>query len=381
MRTKRVCWMVGALGLLVLGGPARAEDQPTEVTGAQVASEVAGKPVCRDAGVTVSFTTGSAVLDLNARGALNGVATWMKAKDDRTLHLQGYADPTGNAEDNLKLSENRADAVKDYLVSQGVAPEHIITAGRGEEADHLPANGRTVTFMACEPAAKVAEATPAPEETPPPPPAEEPVAEAPVMTPVPEAVPPPPAYEAAPKNPFYGSRFGWAVMVGGGYQDFTNGTMRNLTSGGGSWAARLVGGLNSFVGFEAAYVGSARNIQPLGLSSNSTLVSNGVEGTLRINVPIRMYTSLLEPYGFVGLGWSRYSINNYNAIVTSDFTTSADNVMTVPVGGGIAYAYKAFIVDARASWTPTYYNNLLTNGSTSGTLNNWGVGGQIGFAF
>ena len=52
------------------------------------------------------------------------------------------------------LSEKRAEAVKTYLVSQGVDASQITTVGRGEDvADQLPANGRTVTFLACKPPA------------------------------------------------------------------------------------------------------------------------------------------------------------------------------------------------------------------------------------
>ena len=105
----------------------------------------------------MSFATGSVVLDTNGQGALNGVATWMKADSKRTLHLHGYADTTGNSEANLVLSEKRADAVKAYLVGQGVDATQITTVGRGEDvADQLPANGRTVTFLACKPAAESA---------------------------------------------------------------------------------------------------------------------------------------------------------------------------------------------------------------------------------
>ena len=377
MKTEVVLW--GSLGLLLAAGSAQAADQPPEVTGSEIVNQMAGKPVCRDAGVTVSFTTGSSELDLNGRGALNGVATWMKAKEDRTLHLQGYADTTGNSESNLKLSEQRADAVKDYLASQGVPAEHIVTAGRGEISDHLPANGRTVTFLVCEPAAPVAGAEPAPEAEPPaaePEPAPPPVAVAPVLTPVET----PPSDQGEVTLEPYGSKFGFGFMVGGGYQDFTNTNMRDLTNGAGSWTARLIGGTRSYVGFEAAYVGAARAIRPLGNATSSNLVSNGAEGALRINIPIVAGHSLIEPFGFVGIGWQRYSVTNFSAAVTSDFT-STDNIMTVPIGTGIAYSYKAFMVDARGNWTPTYYNDLLVASNRTGTLNTWGVGSDIGFAF
>ena len=384
MRTNMVGTIVGSLGLLLAARSVKADDQmpksgdPTPTTtGSDMGSDTA-KRVCRDAGVTVSFTTGSSELDLNGKGALNGVATWLKNNPARTMKVQGFADTTGNTESNLTLSEQRADAVKAYLTAQGIDPVRITTAGRGEISDHLPANGRTVTFLACEPgSAGATEEKTEPEA----PTAEEVQPVTPAPAPALEPVPSPADQgEANPAMQTWGSRFGWAFMVGGQYQDFTNDVMRNQTQGGGGWAARFIGGTRSFVGFEAAYVGTAQRIQPLGVSTNQNLVSNGLEGTLRINIPIMLYDNLLEPYGFVGLGWSYYSISNFNNVALSDFN-GHDNVMTVPVGGGFAYGYKGFLVDARANWTPTYYNNLLVNNGNTGTLNHWGVGGNVGFNF
>jgi len=340
-------------------------------------TKTAGMGECKDAGVTVAFKTGSAELDQNARGALDGVATWMKADEKRTLKLEGFADTTGDTESNLVLSAKRAEAVKSYLIEHGVSSTNVITVGRGEETDHLPANGRAVTFLACmgagTPAPTVAEETPpAPPPEAAPPPAPEPVEVAPV-TPV--TTPPPP--------PFYLRGFGFAVMAGGLYQDFTNNTMQNSTSGAGGWSARFIAGMNSIIGVEAAYVGAASQVQGLGVTANTPyLVSNGLEGTARLNVPLRMGYHLVEPYGFAGIGYSHYTISNYNANAQrlSSFT-STDNVMDVPVGGGLAYAYKQFIVDARAGWTATYYQNILTGANSSGTLDHWNVGGQVGFRF
>jgi hypothetical protein len=174
--------------------------------------------------------------------------------------------------------------------------------------------------------------------------------------------------------------FGWAAFVGGGYEDFTNSNIRNVTGGGGAWDARLIGGTHSYLGFEAAYVGAARSIDALGLGNNSTLVSNGFEGAFRLNVPVARGDSLYEPFAFVGLGWSRYRVTNYNATVTSD-VRSGDDVMTIPFGAGFAYGYRAFIADARVAYTPTLFNNLLQSTNGSGTLNHWGVGGNIGISF
>ena len=59
--------------------------------------------------------------------------TMLKAKD-WTLEIQGHTDDKGSEEFNLKLSENRADAVKNYLVSKGLVADTIISKGFGEIA-------------------------------------------------------------------------------------------------------------------------------------------------------------------------------------------------------------------------------------------------------
>jgi len=376
---------MGSLGLLLGAGAAWGNQQMDTTAGsdssAKASDMAAGKPECRDAGVTVAFKTGSAELDQNARGALDGVSTWMKADEKRTLHLEGFADTTGDSEANLILSAHRAEAVKTYLAEHGVDSSKVMTVGRGEEIDHLPANGRAVTFLACQPmkgavAEETAPSPPVAEETAPPATAPAPVEEVP-PAPVQVIVPP-----AAPA-PYWARGFGFALMAGGSYQDFTNSNMRSSTSGAGGWNARFIAGTNSIIGFEAAYLGSAGQFQGLGVTNNEPLlVSNGLEGTARLNIPIRYGANLFEPYGYAGLGYSHYTISNYNqnAQRLSSFTSS-DDVMNFPVGGGFAYAYKAFIVDARAGWTGTYYQNLLTGADTSGTLDHWNVGGQVGFTF
>jgi hypothetical protein len=198
-----------------------------------------------------------------------------------------------------------------------------------------------------------------------------------------ESVPvaPLPPMQGAPEGVYPGyrtySRVGVGLLVGGGFQDFTNNRLRDATGDGGYWNARVIAGTREFVGMEAAYVGDARSISGLGLGSDSRLISNGVEGDLRLNIPIMRGPSLIEPFGFVGVGWSHYTVSQNNTAV-SDFTAH-DDVLTVPFGGGLEFAYRGFMADARFTYKQTYYNNLTQ--TIGGNLNNWGVGGQIGFEY
>jgi hypothetical protein len=194
-------------------------------------------------------------------------------------------------------------------------------------------------------------------------------------------VAPLPPMQGAPEGIYTGyraySRVGVGLLVGGGFEDFTNSRLRDVTGNGGYWTARVVAGTREYVGMEAAYVGDARSISGLGLGSDSRLVSNGLQGSLRLNLPIMRGPSLIEPFGFVGVGWSHYTVSQNNAAVSD--LTSRDDVLTLPYGGGLEYSYRGFMADARFTYTQTYYNNLTQ--TIGGNLNNWGVGGQIGFEY
>jgi hypothetical protein len=221
---------------------------------------------------------------------------------------------------------------------------------------------------------------------PPPPSATGSMATVPMQQPNQEVVPVVPVMPVQPvvdnrdvgyHDPGVVSRVGVGLLLGGGYSQFTNSGIRNTTGDGGYWNVRIVEGTRQYVGFEAAYVGDARGMTGLGFSNNSRLVSNGVEGVFRLNVPIVRGRSLVEPFGFVGVGWQHYQItNNSNALAD---VTSKDDILTLPFGGGLEFASHGFMADARFTYRETYYNNLL--GPQGGDLNNWNVGGSVGFEF
>lgn len=372
---KAVGWLAGCAGLLLSVGVARAETGTEEAT--------SDEPVCKDAGVTVSFANASTTLDKNARGALTGLATWMKGKDERSVKLQGYADPTGNAAFNQQLSEKRADAVKNYLTAQGIDPERVSTVAYGATQDRPPtAEGRTVTVTACDVPVKTAEVTPV-EETPEPaapPAAVEPEPTAPVTVvvppPAPQPMPPPPAKPQGPP-----SKIGIEAAIGAGAIGFTDTSTRGFTNTGTTWDARMTFGSRSPIAIEAAYVGSAQGINALGLDTDALLLGQGAEGTLRLNLTQRR----VQPYFFGGVGWTHYNIER-SSLATSSVRAS-DDVGTVPMGAGItARLTRSFFIDARGTYRFAFSDDMLNLASSSAGLGDaplqtWSASGRLGFEF
>lgn len=63
---------------------------------------------------------------------LTRLAKLIKDNPEIRIEISGHTDNTGDAQLNLKLSQKRADAVKDFLISQGVLPGNISASGYGD---------------------------------------------------------------------------------------------------------------------------------------------------------------------------------------------------------------------------------------------------------
>jgi outer membrane protein OmpA-like peptidoglycan-associated protein len=93
----------------------------------------------------VLFDTGRYTLKPGTQISLAKVAGILQAYPGLKLQVEGYTDSVGGDEYNQKLSENRADAVRDFLVTQGVQQDNISATGYGKAkpvADNSTAGGR-----------------------------------------------------------------------------------------------------------------------------------------------------------------------------------------------------------------------------------------------
>ncbi len=81
----------------------------------------------------VNFASGSVELTPNAMRILDEVLRTMQDYPDIEVEIRGYTDNTGSYAGNVRLSQKRADAVRDYLVQNGVPFSRVRAIGFGPE--------------------------------------------------------------------------------------------------------------------------------------------------------------------------------------------------------------------------------------------------------
>ena len=83
-------------------------------------------------GDRVFFNYNSADLDSDAKELLQDQVAWIK-QHDVSVTIEGHCDERGTREYNLALGEKRAQAVKNYLTSMGIANSKVTTISYGKE--------------------------------------------------------------------------------------------------------------------------------------------------------------------------------------------------------------------------------------------------------
>jgi len=93
----------------------------------------------------VNFDHDRATLRQDAYPILDQAAEALKEWGDVKVEVNGYTDSRGKDRYNLRLSQRRAEAVRNYLIGKGIAPERLIAKGFGESrpvADNKTEEGR-----------------------------------------------------------------------------------------------------------------------------------------------------------------------------------------------------------------------------------------------
>lgn len=93
----------------------------------------------------IQFETGKAIIKPASYGILRDIATVLKDNPTYQVEIQGHTDNVGNPASNQALSQKRADAVRAFLVKEGVPQARMVANGYGDTkpvADNKTAKGR-----------------------------------------------------------------------------------------------------------------------------------------------------------------------------------------------------------------------------------------------
>jgi peptidoglycan-associated lipoprotein len=108
-----------------------------------------------DAGDRVFFSPGSAELGSRARLALAAQAQWLMRWHEFEAAIEGHADEPGSDQENVALSQQRAEAVRQRLIEEGVEPHRLAVVPLGRsvrlatcaDTDCRAQNRRVVTLV------------------------------------------------------------------------------------------------------------------------------------------------------------------------------------------------------------------------------------------
>ncbi len=80
----------------------------------------------------VEYDFGKASLRPSSYKTLNDLVEYMKYKEQVEIEVSGHTDNKGSDDANLKLSQARAESVRNYLISKGIAANRMVAVGYGE---------------------------------------------------------------------------------------------------------------------------------------------------------------------------------------------------------------------------------------------------------
>lgn len=155
---KRSLWWVWLILLLLVAGVAlffalRKPQVVEKVVEVEKVVYVERVEEIEDDFNAAKFVQGKADLTDDAKFVLHDLAQFMDKHPELRLKLIGHTSAEGDAEFNQRLSESRAQAAVDFLVSQGIAAERLEAEGRGSSEpldENNPEVNRRTEFIIVE---------------------------------------------------------------------------------------------------------------------------------------------------------------------------------------------------------------------------------------
>lgn len=163
------------------------------------------------------------------------------------------------------------------------------------------------------------------------------------------------------------------VLLGAGVTDFTAPDVRSRVTPGGAVEVRVGIGSRSFLGLEAAYVGSIRG----GAPREHDVVMHGGEGVVRLQAPHVERGTLVEPFAFVGLGYASLSVGGRPS------GAGRDDLGVVPLGAGLTVGSGRLLFDARVTYRSTFGEDVSLSGSRRArpSFDQWALSAAVGVEF
>ena len=119
-------------GTILFGYPSLGSaDERMQLGVPDVTAAGIGRDFRTSVGDRVFFADRSAELSVRARAAIEAQAHWLKRKPGLIIIVEGHADDSGTSDDNMALSRQRADAVRQRLIELGVATDRIRVTALG----------------------------------------------------------------------------------------------------------------------------------------------------------------------------------------------------------------------------------------------------------
>jgi OmpA-OmpF porin, OOP family len=120
------------------GPPAEPPGGAPTTNAPQMAAPEVAHPESTLPDVKFNFEPASTKLTSSSEQSVDELAHFLTSSPGSVIHIEGFADSTGNAAANESLSANRAESIKDALVAKGIDASRIESSGMGESNPVAP---------------------------------------------------------------------------------------------------------------------------------------------------------------------------------------------------------------------------------------------------
>ncbi|MCD6162068.1 MAG: OmpA family protein [candidate division Zixibacteria bacterium] len=101
------------------------------------------KPITEKIILNIKYASGSVEPDGGAKAVLDDIVERLQIYSGIKIEINGYTDALGSAKSNLKISQKRAEAIRDYLISKGIEADRLEARGYGEDENFFLAPNDT----------------------------------------------------------------------------------------------------------------------------------------------------------------------------------------------------------------------------------------------